>query len=121
MSTNRTTVRRTRQPHITPEVVDLFVRCEELWPIYYACISRPYVCRSDDESKHCPECLACINARRERDCLLGIEPWTPGLEQVDTAQPPPDLDRMHRKAWRRVWRLRCELEAEVAKREKVEA
>lgn len=39
-----------------------------------------------------------------------------GIEEVDTAEPPSDLDLMRAKAWRGTRRLRLALEAEIAKR-----
>lgn len=120
MPTKRTRVGRPQNPHIMPETVDLFIRSAELRPIYAACISDD-VCRSPEPNRHCPECREYLNATSKLSEMLGLEPWHVCVEDIDTAEPPADLDPMRAKAWRRVWRLRCELEAEVAKREKTEA
>lgn len=114
MATKRTRIDRLRRPQITSRAVYLFIRCKTLWPIWYGCISQSSSCHSDTEGKFCPECLE-YEASVARDSLLGIEPWMRGIEDVDTAEPPSDLDRMRVKAWHRVWRLKCALEAEVAK------
>ena len=57
----------------------------------------------------------------ERDWALGIEPWIPGIEDVDTAELPGDLDPMRTVAWSRTWQLRLALEAEVMKRKAAKA
>lgn len=112
MPTRRTRIDRRRKALITDETVDLFVRCEQLWPVYHAHASVSS-CGCDDR---CPECQEYLDASLKRDELLGIEPWMCDIEEVDTVEPPSDLDMMRAKAWRRTWQLRCALEAEVARR-----
>lgn len=114
MATKRTPLDHARKPRITPEAVGLFVRCEKLWPIYYACL-KGKACRSDIDGEHCPECREFLTASVRRDNLLGLEPWHVCIEDINTAEPPPGTDAMRVKAWRRVWQLRCALEAEVEK------
>ena len=120
MATKRTPLDRARKPRISSEAVDLFTRCEQLWPIYRDC-GEPRSCRSNTDSRVCPECREFLTVSLKRDALLGLEPWHACIEDIDSAEPPPYLDRMRAKAWRRVWRLRCALEAEVAKRKAAHA
>ena len=95
MPTNRTLITRRRKSQITPEAVDLFIRCEQLYPIYLNCLRQP--CRRQEEDEgHCPEC-------RE---YLTISVACHAAPHNLIARPGDDDER-----------LRCELLAEVAKRE----
>jgi len=108
MPTKRRRIDRRRKAQVTREAVALFVQCEALYPIRNAHFMRE--CGSDGR---CGECQAYLDAKLKLNDLLGIEPWMRDIEEVDTAEPPGDLDPLRAKAWRRTWQLRCALEAEV--------
>lgn len=54
MTTKRASIDRRRKPQVTPEAVDLFIRCEQLYPIYLGCLRQP--CQSSIDGRHCDRC-----------------------------------------------------------------
>lgn len=79
MPTKRTRLDRRRKPQITDEALSLFVRCRKLQPIYSSC---DRVCKSRDESRHCPECLEYLNASRDLHSVLGRHPAQEFVERT---------------------------------------
>lgn len=114
MPTKRVRIGRPRNPHITPEMVDVFIRHEELQPIYRACSDG--ICRSADPNTHCPECREYLNATAKLSEVLGAKPWEISGVDATGPEPPPGVDPLLARAWRRSWRMRCELEAAVERR-----
>ena len=106
----RPSARTRRKSRITPEAVDLCVRCKELWPTYLGCIRDN--CQSRNDGGHCEPCREFLDQSLVRNRLLSIEPWEPPLEEITTAEPAPcyDNDPMRRGSWRRIWKLIGEIE-----------
>src|SRR5512139_450456 len=112
MATKRTFIGRPSKSHITPEAVDLFIRCKKLGPIYHDCISAD-VCRSSDEGKHCPECREYLVASCDLHSLLGRYPHQEDVCSTIGADEPPDWmanDARRLADYRQAVALRRELE-----------
>lgn len=116
MVTKRTPVSRSSKARITDELIEAFIRYEELSPIRDACIADDK-CRSTVPNQHCPECREHVELSNKLHRMVGAKVWECSGLDADAPEPPDDMRKnpMMCAAWRRSWRLRCELEAAAAK------
>ena len=103
MSTKRMKVRRPAKEKITPEVLALFRKCEE---IAVAGLDRT------GEDGRMREYLEYIEAAKTLHRLLGRRPWQHDVTDVLSPEPPEWMtDPDERRTWHTAWALRLELEA----------
>jgi hypothetical protein len=109
--------RNQNDQRFTDEVIETFVRHEQLEPIHGNCDDGEN-CRSPRPGlQHCPECRTYFETNIKLGELLGIKVWQSSPVEAIICDPPDWMtEKTKRKAWRESWLLRRKLEKIAAER-----